>query len=138
MPGWSKSSQAKLDTCDPRIIEILDIVVKHHDCKVLWGHRTEQQQNDLYDQIPRVTHKKWPDSKHNSLPSIAVDVAPWPIPHKWGKDWIHRVKFYELKAAIFLTAAQLGYTIRWGGDWDMDKDYTDNTFNDLVHFEVLD
>jgi peptidoglycan L-alanyl-D-glutamate endopeptidase CwlK len=28
------------------------------------------------------------------------------------------------------------HRIRWGGDWDMDNDLSDNTFNDLVHFEL--
>lgn len=38
------------------------------------------------------------------------------------------------------TADQIGLTgrIRWGGDWDRDHDVKDQTFNDLVHFEVVD
>ena len=33
-------------------------------------------------------------------------------------------------------AEQLGIKIRWGGDWDSDFDFKDQTFNDLVHFEL--
>jgi hypothetical protein len=28
--------------------------------------------------------------------------------------------------------------LRWGGDWDSDKDTKDQNFNDLPHFELID
>jgi len=29
-----------------------------------------------------------------------------------------------------------GLRLRWGGDWDMDGDLTDQTFDDLFHLEL--
>ena len=33
-------------------------------------------------------------------------------------------------------AYKMGVEIRWGGDWDGDFDLKDQTFMDLVHFEI--
>jgi hypothetical protein len=33
-------------------------------------------------------------------------------------------------------AQQLGYDIRYGGDWDSDGQTKDNNFDDLVHIEI--
>ena len=27
--------------------------------------------------------------------------------------------------------------LRWGGDWNDNKDFSDQTFDDLVHFELV-
>ena len=35
-------------------------------------------------------------------------------------------------------ASQMGIKIRWGGDWDRDTDLSDNRFNDLPHFELME
>lgn len=138
MPYFSKSSKDKLATCDARLQNILNQVIKYYDCKILDGHRDKKHQDSLFYSVPKRTKVKWPDSKHNKIPSLAVDVAPYPIPYEWGNDWRDRVKFYELKAIIFFIAAQQGTKIRFGGDWDNDSDYKDNKFNDLVHFEIVE
>jgi peptidoglycan L-alanyl-D-glutamate endopeptidase CwlK len=109
-------------------------VIKYYDCTIITGHRDEQTQEAMY--ATKRSKVRWPNSKHNSLPSMAVDVAPWPIPKEWGKEWKERVKFYELKAIIFYVAKQKGVKLRYGGDWDGDYDYSDNTFDDLLHFEI--
>lgn len=138
MPTFSQTSRERLDRCDARIQNILNQVIKYYDCKVLTGHRGKEEQESMYYSVPQRSKLKWPKSKHNSKPSLAVDVAPYPIPYEWGNDWRDRVKFYELKAIIFYVAAQQGTKIRFGGDWDRDGDYKDNKFNDLVHFEIVE
>lgn len=137
MPRFSRSSKKRLATCDARLQNILNQVIKYYDCKVLCGHRSKEEQNAAYNSRPQRSKVKWPKGKHNTTPSLAVDVAPYPIPYEWGEDWRDRVKFYELKAIIFFVAAQQDVNIRFGGDWDNDKDYKDNKFNDLVHFEII-
>jgi hypothetical protein len=138
MPKFGTSSKARLIECDVRIQEILNEVIEYYDCAILTGHRDKQTQEAMYFSEPQRSKVRWPNSKHNSFPSMAVDVAPWPIPQKWGEKWKDRVKFYELKAIIFYVAAQKGYKVRYGGDWDMDYDYHDNKFDDLVHFEIIE
>ena len=32
----------------------------------------------------------------------------------------------------------MGIDLRWGGDWDRDTEVRDNTFDDLVHFEIVE
>jgi len=138
MPKFGTTSRKRLSECDVRLQAILNEVIQYYDCTVLTGHRDEATQNEMYNSIPQRSKLKWPNSKHNSKPSMAVDVAPWPIPKDWGKDWKERLKFYELKAIIFYEAAKRGIKIRYGGDWDMDYDYMDNKFDDLVHFEIVE
>ena len=73
---------------------------------------------------------KFPNGKHNKSPSVAVDVAPYPI------DWKDRDRFHYFGGYVLGIAAMMGLRIRWGGDWDMDTQTKDNKFDDLVHFEI--
>jgi len=136
MPTFSNTSTKRLSQCDERLQLLLYEVIKYYDCKIITGHRTEEVQNEKFELGQ--SKVKWPNSKHNSLPSKAVDVAPYPIPKDWGKEWKDRVKFYELKAILFYEAARANIKLRFGGDWDMDTDYHDNIFEDLVHFEIVE
>jgi len=137
MPSFGRTSRSRLSTCDIKIQNILNEVIKYYDCTIITGTRTEEEQNAKYAE--GTSEVSWPNSKHNTMPSRAVDVAPWPIPTDWGdKEWKERVKFYELKAIIFYEAKKQGIKLRWGGDWDEDNDYTDNKFDDLIHFELKD
>jgi peptidoglycan L-alanyl-D-glutamate endopeptidase CwlK len=128
MPEFSKRSIDRLSTCDLRLQLIFTEVIKHIDCTILCGHRSEQEQTEAYNS--KKSKVQFPNSKHNNYPSYAVDVAPYPI------DWNDKDRFFHLAAAVFDVAKQLGVKIRWGGDWDMDGDTTDQTFNDLPHFEL--
>lgn len=136
MPHFSKSSADKLDDCDAHLQIILNEVIKYYDCTIVTGHRTKEVQDKKY--ANGESKVKWPNSKHNSMPSKAVDVAPYPIPENWGElSWKDRAKFYEFKGIVFYEAAKQGIKLRWGGDWDMDNDYKDNKFDDLIHFELV-
>jgi len=133
MPKFSKKSIERKNTCVPELQNILDEIIKYYDFTVIQGHRDKETQNEAY--AMGNSKLSWPNSKHNSYPSEAVDIAPWPIPAGWGDKWKDRVKFYELAALVKYEAAKQGVNIRWGGDWDSDHDYWDNSFDDLVHFE---
>lgn len=137
----------KLMSCNDKLQQLFQEVVKHQDCTVLFGHRGEAEQNQLF--ADKKSEKKYPDSKHNSMPSNAIDIAPYPIPEGWGDlkgqttkardlDWKERVKFYEFAAIVRYEAARMGIKIRCGADWDGDGDYRDQTFDDLVHFELVE
>lgn len=136
--SYGKKSRQQLDTCDPRLIEIFEEAIKYVDITIIQGHRTPKQHAGyLASGATKVPYEK---TMHRFNPSKAIDAAPWPIPGgaSWGAKWKDRVKFYELAAIIRLIAAQKGIKIRWGGDWDGDYDYWDQTFDDLVHFELVD
>ncbi|MCP4442857.1 MAG: M15 family metallopeptidase [Aureispira sp.] len=127
---YGKSSEKRLSSCDERLQRIMREVLKRstQDVSILCGHRTEEEQNKAFNENKsKVT---FPNSKHNSKPSSAVDIAPYPI------DWDDTERFKLLTKVVLSVAKEMGINIRWGGDWDMDGDTTDQTFNDLPHFEL--
>ena len=135
MPILSNRSKSKLSTVDLRLQKVLKAVIDVYDFTVLDGYRSEEMQNKAYKSGK--SRVKYPNSKHNTFPSKAIDIAPWPIPPNWGNDsWKDMVKFYEMAAIVLYEAAKQGVSVRWGGDWDGDGDYKDNKFDDLVHFEI--
>lgn len=129
---YSDRSEEKLATCDDRLQRVFRSAAQFYDITILEGHRTTRRQRQLYmagkSKLDGITHK----SKHQSEPGAAVDAAPYPI------DWQDTERFYQFGFFIVGLARSLGIHIRWGGDWDGDGDITDQQFNDLVHFEVVD
>ncbi len=120
MPSFSTASAQRLLTCDHRLQALFTEVIKHADHSVLCGHRNELQQNVEYEEGSSTF--KWPHSRHNSVPSQAVDVAPYPI------DWDDIPRFMALAAIVKECASRLGIKVRWGGDW--------KTLRDFVHWEL--
>jgi len=129
MPHFSVRSRERLLTCHSKWIHVLSEVIRHFDFAVLCGHRTEAEQNAAHAEGR--SQLQWPNSKHNTYPSLAVDIAPWPI------DWTDEKRFALLAGAVIYAAAERGIVVRWGGDWDRDTRTTDNRFNDLPHFEIV-
>ena len=134
MANFSPTSQDRLDSCHTDLIVLFEEVVKNFDCSVICGFRPEAEQMDAY--ISGASQTKWPDSRHNTSPSMAVDVAPYPI------DWNDRERFILFAghvdgvAAMLRQQGRISHDIRWGGDWNMNNRVSDNKFDDLVHFEL--
>lgn len=123
--------------CDRELQRLFNKIVIYADCSILEGYRSQIKQDEYFR--TKRSKVKWPHGKHNSRPSKAVDVAPYPRPKNWGEDhWKDMVKFYEFAAIVFYEAKIMGIKIRWGGDWDGDGNYRDQKFDDLVHFELID
>lgn len=136
MPTYSRESLKKLKTCDERLIKLFSKVVESFDNVILEGHR-DQKTQDLYFS-KGLSKKRWPHGEHNKMPSRAVDSVPAPV--DWAKinagDRKTIEKIYLYSGFVLGVAHALGIPIRWGGDWDGDWDITDQTFNDLLHFEL--
>lgn len=115
----SQSSQEKLLTCHPNLQKIMNIVINHFDYTVIEGHRSNERQQELYAQGKSFVKV----SKHNSEPSMAIDIAPYPI------DWNDTNRFKELAKLVKCTAEALNIPIIHGGDW--------NSFKDYPHFELV-
>jgi len=98
MPRFSTKSKSKLHTCDERLIDLFNEVVKHFDCTVIEGHRGKERQNAAYNKGN--SKLKFPNGKHNKSPSIAVDVAPYPI------DWNDRDRFHYFSGYVLGIASQ--------------------------------
>ena len=130
MPKFGKRSKERLATCDERLQEVFNEVIKFVDCSVLEGHRGQERQDQLY--IEGKTKVKYPNGRHNSKPSHAVDCTPYPI------DWADRERQTLFAGFVIGLARAKGIKLRWGGDWDMDFQVMDNRFDDFPHFEVRD
>ena len=129
MPSFGTQSTEILGTCHPTIIQICNRAIQVYDFSVLEGYRSSKRQDTLFRQGK--SKLRAGESKHNSNPSLAVDLAPYPI------DWEDPRRFYLLAGVMFSAAHELNAVIRWGGDWDRDWIHTDQTFHDLPHFELI-
>ena len=134
MPYFGDRSKRNLMTCDQMLQDLFLEVVGYHDCAVICGYRGETDQNEAY--YGGRSKLKFPQSRHNQVPSMAVDVVPWhhDQPHI---RWEDRTAFYHFCGVVRGIAAMRGYPIRWGGDWDRDFDLADQSFFDLPHFEIV-
>ncbi len=128
MPHYSQASLDKLHTCDERIQRLMREVIKHYDCTIVEGHRSHERQDELYR--TGYSKVKAGQSKHNHAPSLTIDVVPYPI------DWKDTDRFRYFGGLVKGIATQMGIDLRWGGDWDSDNDFKDQSFIDLPHFEL--
>ena len=135
MPRFSQKSLFQLSTCHKDLQTLFFEVIITFDCQILEGHRGQAGQDAAY--AKGNSQLKYPNGKHNSSPSNAVDVSPYPV------DWNNTKRFYWFGGYVMGIAQKLKdegrmtHAIRYGGDWDSDKDITDNKFQDLVHFEIM-
>lgn len=127
---FSARSQSRLNTCHPDLIRLFEAVIADgHDCTVIEGHRGKDAQDEAFR--TGKSKKQWPNGKHNSTPSQAVDVMPFPI------DWVNRAQHVAFAKAVFAKADELGIKVRWGGDFNMDGNWTNDSLIDRPHWELL-
>lgn len=155
MPKFSHRSSVKLNTCSNNLIVLSTDVIKYIDFTIITGHRGEAEQDKLY---PKYSKVKWPNGKHNKLPSLGLDVAPF-IPG-YGVLYGNNEQIIEIALSKNVTKIQVqafikkayarlighfemaaGYRnikIRVGMDWDGDFDMLDQKFHDLGHIELME
>lgn len=142
--------QDRLNTSCADLILLFTEVIKHRACRILKGRRGKKEQNDAFNE--NRSKVKYPNSKHNKVPSEAVDACPDPIPKNWGgvhwklipKKYRNQIKrevkelhkFYEFAGYIKGIADCKGIKIRQGHDWDGDQEFNDQSFDDLIHTET--
>jgi len=86
---FGKSSLQRLRTCHDDLQLLCHAILEDMDITVLCGYRSEAEQNAAF--AKGTSKLKFPRSKHNSFPSLAVDIAPV----KNGKvDW-NDIKLFE-------------------------------------------
>ncbi len=126
----SPRSKKYLSTCDTRLQTLAHRAIEIIDFSVIEGFRDDMKQNEYFDL--GLSTKRAGESKHNSRPSKAVHLAPYPI------RWKNRERFMFLAGMVTGIGKELGIKIRWGGDWDQDGELLDNGWDDLCHFELID
>ena len=131
MPSFSEHSRAKLLTVHPDLISLFMEVVKHRDCSVVSGLRTQEEQQELYGkgrwaggQI--VTYKDGIDHRSKHQEGMAVDVIPYPEGYDNNalRDFGNYVKGM---ADVMKAYHVIDSDIKWGGDWK---------FSDKPHWEI--
>jgi len=130
MPEFSPLSKRRLAECHPDLQKLMNEVIKHYDIVVLCGFRGKDEQDKAFREGK--SKLAFPKSKHNVTPSLAVDIAPYPV------DWNDIKRFWHLAGYVKATAERLGIKIRQGADWDGDNDFKDQKFIDLPHVELAD
>lgn len=145
MPVFGKKSKDKLATAHPKLQLVMNEAIKVYDFTVLYGQRTAEEQFELYKQGRQLqsdgTWKKVGStvteldgkikkSKHNYSPSLAVDIAPYPI------DWNNIQRFKDMAKVVLQCAKNLNIKVIWGADWDMDGNIEEHKFKDFPHFEL--
>ena len=129
MAKFGRRSRENLSTCHEDLQKVFNEVIKHVDCSILEGHRDERTQDRYYEEGK--TKVRYPMGRHNSKPSRAVDVVPYPV------DWDDRERFHLFGGFVLGMARGMGITLRWGGDWNMNFEVDDIKFDDFPHFEVV-
>ena len=124
---YSSRSRQRLRTCHPDLVLLFDEALADPACpsdiSILEGFRGRERQHEM-----KATGKSqlgWPKSRHNSVPSMAVDAAPYVGGISW--DWDH---YHPLAAHIKATWDRLQsegkvdprHRLSWGGDWESLKD----------------
>ena len=113
---WGARSLQRLGTCAPRLRVLMTAALQADDCPC-----------DCTVIGPRVTNARPGQSRHNSMPSQAVDAGP--CDRSGAVLWDDKAKFDAWGAHVKATAARLNIGIRWGGDF---------SFYDGAHFELED
>lgn len=121
MPSFSAKSKQKLETCEQEIQDVLNEAIKHYDFSVIDGYRNMERQNQYFNE--GVSKVRWPNSRHNTYPSGAVDIIPYPGGFDNNDEEFDRMATYILSAC-----SRLGVRMDWGGHWE--------NFKDMAHFEL--
>jgi peptidoglycan L-alanyl-D-glutamate endopeptidase CwlK len=119
-------------------------VIKIYDFSVIEGHRTQSTQQQYFKEGKSKLDGVNVKSKHQSLPSMAVDIMPFKKDTNAfsGHEKDDR-RFYVLMGMVKAVAARLKFEgkithdVRFGLDWDGDDTFRDQTFDDLPHFELV-
>jgi len=136
MPKYSfgTTSTARLETCSFPIQQIMREALAYGimDFAISEGVRSDWKQHEYFLAGKSRLDAGDPRAMHNRVPSDAVDA----VPYINGKYSYIKAHCCVLAGIIQAAAKKIGYTVRWGGDWDMDGEpITDQEFQDLVHFE---
>src|SRR4030042_6221304 len=124
MAKFNKLSLDRLSSAHEQLQRLAHVVIKLFDISIICGHRSkEDQEKALLEGHSKVP---WPKSKHNSFPSRAIDV--WPYPVEWpslsaipaehrkaADDYANALANWYYMAGLFKgAAAAFDIDVKWG------------------------
>lgn len=132
MPKFGAGSLKQRATLHPRLQMVLDDAIKYFDFVIVEGHRGKEAQNAAY--AKGLSQLPWPRGNHNSYPSRAADLAPYPV--DWSEKRAAHLRFAFMMGVVWQSAQRLGVKVRFGMDWNRNLDPRDESFIDLPHVEL--
>lgn len=132
---YGATSEQRLATCHPDIIKAMRaaLALQVVDITILVGHRGQEEQDRAF--ADGKSEKRWPDSRHNSTPSEAVDAAPVFADGR-RIPWDDKSTWMMFGGLVIAAAAGQGVRLRWGGDFNGNWSCADQKFIDMPHFEL--
>jgi len=135
MPKFSDRSKRVLLQCHSDIQAVMNTAIKYTDFMVLCGYRGKKAQNEAARKGNSLL--VWPNSKHNAMPALAVDIKPYSVAGEVKDlDYVYLAGFIMAVARIMLLEGRVKHVLRWGRDWNMNDLTSDETFIDAGHFEI--
>lgn len=163
MHVFGPASQARLMGLHPNLVKVLEkaIEITPIDFTIIEGVRSDEQcfinfgkgrtvaqclaggcpGQYSHPSAPKVTwvghalssnHRKKADGF-----GYAVDIYPYPVSQVLGQPASHyEPLFNQLAKVMFEAAKDVGVSIRWGADWDMDNIPRERGETDNPHFEL--
>ncbi len=134
--SFGDTSTERLNTCSFPIQQIMREALAYGimDFSISEGARSDEKQHEYFIMDKSRLDAGDLRAKHNRKISSAVDA----VPYVNGKYSYVKAHCCVLAGIIQAAAKKIGYTIRWGGNWDMDGEpITDQDFQDLVHYEEV-
>ena len=137
---FSERSLNNLKGVHPKLVAVVKraLEISPIDFTVLEGVRSQARQDELWAQgrtKPGAVVTWVQTSGTHGIQADgyghAVDLAPYPI------DWNDHGRFDGLANVMFAAAKELGVTLRWGGNWDMDAVILERGESDSPHFELF-
>ena len=123
--AFSKLSLHRLGSCHVELQRLMHAVMSKQemDFSILCGFRDKRDQ----DAAVRRGNSKlcWPHGRHNHKPSLAVDVAAYPIDN-FNK--LNTERTVSLSKVILDTARRMQIPVYWGGHW--------THLNDIYHYQL--
>lgn len=145
MAQFSKQSLERLATCHPDIVKICNLVIHEYDFTVLEGSRSDLLQQKYFKEGKSKLDGINKRSKHQVTKleplSMAIDISPYPV--DFSNNHKKLARFYQLSGFMFMASkflydiGEIKHLLRWGGDWNSNFSFDDNSFDDLPHFELV-
>jgi peptidoglycan L-alanyl-D-glutamate endopeptidase CwlK len=163
MYTFGKASLARLEGLHPDLVRVvkLAITISEIDFTIIEGVRSDEQcyinfgkgrtaaqclakgcpAKYAQPHLPRVTWLNHPlSSDHHAKGDgygHAVDLYPYPVCLVLNeKPKVYEPLFDKIAVAVFKAAKQLGVSIRWGANWDLDNVPRERGETDNPHFEL--
>jgi peptidoglycan L-alanyl-D-glutamate endopeptidase CwlK len=147
---FGNESRIKLSTAHPDLQKLFERVNEWCQCTIFTGSRSKAEQEDFFYGTNKTginpdkkKLSKTLDSKHliqSDGFSHAIDAGPDPV--EWESanyklDCIYFAGLVMYIAQEMYNKGEIAHKIRYGGDWNKNGIISDESFQDIDHFEII-